>query len=321
MSTLLENHPTARRRTATTPAEQLQAAMAATRVSFTWFGVRKTLSTAQKEQAADSFAAEGRFLSAAKKLLDVRHDAYQAVTAVRGRAVTYWKSMSLPFPEPGIRLIRHEDLAKFDEQLQIFRADLGVAVHVLQNQYAELKESARQRLGSLFNPRDYPESLLDEFAISWDFPSVQAPEYLRRLNPELYQKECERMQQRFQEAVSLAEHAFLDELARLVDHLTERIAGNVDGKPKIFRDSVIENLTEFFERFQRLNIRSNTELDELVQQTQRIVQGVAPQQLRDNQSLRQSIATQMSTVQATLDGLLVDRPRRSILRPKQKETD
>ncbi|HET6423250.1 MAG TPA: hypothetical protein VFG20_06175 [Planctomycetaceae bacterium] len=316
----LEDPPRARSK-AIPPAQRLQTAMAATKVSFTWFGIRKTLSTAQKEQAADAFAAEAKLLSAAKKLLDTRHDSYQAVTAVRGRVLAYWKSLTLPYPEPGIRLIRQDDLSTFDEQLQIFRADLGVAVHGLQNRYDELQSAARQRLGTLFNPRDYPESLLEEFAVTWEFPTVEPPEYLRRLNPALYEQECQRVQQRFQEAVSLAEQAFLDELARLVNHLTERLAGHDDGKPKVFRDSVIENLTEFFERFQRLNIRSNAELDALVEQTQQIVQGVAPQQLRDNETLRQTVATQMATVQASLDGLLVDRPRRAILRPKQPEGD
>ena len=44
------------------------------------------------------------------------------------------------------------------------------------------------------------------------------------------------------------------------------------------------------------------------------MQGVEPQQLRDNATLRQRVATQLSTVQSSLDGLLVDRPRRNILR-------
>ncbi|HUQ72124.1 MAG TPA: hypothetical protein VM165_21540, partial [Planctomycetaceae bacterium] len=74
--------------------------MAATKVCFTWFGVRKSLSAAQKAQAADSFSAEAKFLSAAKKLLDTQHPAYQAVTAVRGQIVQHWKSLTLPYPEP-----------------------------------------------------------------------------------------------------------------------------------------------------------------------------------------------------------------------------
>jgi hypothetical protein len=122
------------------------------------------------------------------------------------------------------------------------------------------------------------------------------------------------VQDRFREAVRLAEEAFTTESAKLVSHLTERLSGTEDGKPKIFRDTAIGNLTKFFERFRELNVRSNEQLDQLVADTQRVVRGVQPQNLRDNAGLRQHVATELSRVQSVLDGLLVDRPRRNILR-------
>jgi hypothetical protein len=152
------------------------------------------------------------------------------------------------------------------------------------------------------------------FAIEHDFPSVEPPPYLRQLSPELYQQECQRVQSRFDEAVQLAEQAFIEELARLVDHLSERLSGSADGKPKVFRDSAVTNMAEFFERFRSLNVRSNEQLDELVGNAQRVVSGVEPQDLRDSQALRQTLSTQMAAVQAGLDQLLVDRPRRNIQR-------
>ena len=103
MTTLLDEPQSQR---TVSPSEQLRTTMAAARLSFTWLGVRKSLTSAQKNQAADSFGAEGKFLSAGKKLLDTSHPAFKAVTAIRGRAVAYWKGVSLPFPEPGISLIR-----------------------------------------------------------------------------------------------------------------------------------------------------------------------------------------------------------------------
>ena len=78
--------------------------------------------------------------------------------------------------------------------------------------YAELKSAARDRLGSLYNPADYPASLTGLFQVSWDFPSVEPPDYLQELNPELYRQECERVAARFDEAVRLAEQAFIEEL-------------------------------------------------------------------------------------------------------------
>ena len=293
---------------------RLRASMTAARVSFTWLGVRKSLSSHQLQQAVQSFGAEGKFLSAGKKLLDTNHPAFKAVTTVRSTAIAYWKGCSLPFPEPGIRLILQDSVDQFNAKMNAFREELVQAVEQLSEHYEELRSAARERLGDLFDPSDYPATLEGQFGIEHDFPNVEPPPYLRQLSPELYQQECERMQTRFQEAVQLAESAFTEELARLVEHLTERLNGTDDGKPKVFRDTAVTNLTEFFERFRQLNVRSSTELDDLVANAQRIVRGLEPQRLRDSASLRQHVSAQMAAVKAGLDQLVVDRPRRNIQR-------
>jgi hypothetical protein len=43
---------------------------------------------------------------------------------------------------------------------------------------------------------------------------------------------------------------------------------------------------------------------------------VRPQQLREDTGLRQQIATQLSAVESQIDGMLVNLPRRRILRSK-----
>lgn len=298
-------------------ADYLRGITAAVRVAFTWFGTRKTLTPDQKAEAAETFGAEGNYVSAAKKLLDTKHPAFRAVTSARNRIVGYWKGNSLPYPEPGIRLIRQDDVGSFNMQMTTLKADLDEAINRLDAHYAELKIIAQARLGRLYNAADYPASLTGLFDVTWDFPSVEPPSYLRRLSPELYRQESERVAARFDEAVRLAEDAFLAELNQLVAHLTERLSGQEDGKPKVFRDSAVENLTEFFNRFRRLNIRSNEQLDALVEQAQNVVRGVDPQTLRTDQPLRQQMTAQLAGVQSVLDGLLVDRPRRNVLRPSR----
>ena len=291
--------------------------MAAARLSFTWLGVSKSLTLAQKSQAADSFGAEAKFLSAGKKLLDTSHPAFKAVTAIRGRMIAYWKAVSLPYPEPGVRLIPQGAITEFDRQVVDLRSELDAAVTILDQHYDELRSAARSRLGDLFDASDYPPTLIGLFAIEHDYPSVEPPDYVRQLNPELYAQECRRVQSRFDEAVQLAEQAFLDELSRLVEHITERLSGQDDGKPRVFRDSAVTNLTEFFERFRTLNVRSSDQLDELVARAQQVIGGVEPQQLRDSATLRSRVVNQLASVQSSLDGMLVDRPRRNILRRPQ----
>jgi hypothetical protein len=304
---------------ATPPAQRLRLTCAAVRIAFTWLGVRKTLTPQQKTQAAEPFGAEGQFLSAGKKLLDTQHSAYKEVTAVRGRVSAYWKALTLPYPEPGIRLLRQDQIEPFQQQMLTFRHDLHEAVAQLDDQYSDLKTAARRRLGGLFDAADYPPSLRGLFELAWEFPNVQPPEYLLQLNPALYEQEKARIAGRFEEAVRLAEQAFVSEFAALVSHLCERMSTEAGGEKKVFRDTAVTNLVEFFDRFRQLNLHSNDQLDGLVEQAQKFVRGIEPQALRANETLRQHVATQLSSVQAALDGMLVDRPRRNILRNRPAE--
>ncbi len=311
MSTLLFEPPT---ETTRSFGEELQASMATVRLQVKWFGTRRSVTASQKHRAADVFDAESKFVSMGKKLLDTQHHAWKKLVAVRGNILTTWRNNSLPFPEPGIRLIKRRDLDSFTATMNELRDDLREAERELDHHYDEIQSAARERLGRLYNPDDYPASMVGLFEVSVDHPNVEAPEYLRMLSPSLYRQEADRVRNRFDEAVKLAEESFLGELSKLVEHLAERLSGTEDGKPKVFRDSVTENLVAFFERFRRLNIGSSDELDRMVAEVRRIVGNTTANDLRNSEFLRKQVSTELSRVQANLDGMMIDRPRRNLIR-------
>ena len=313
MSTLLDEPPAQ----TTARAHQLRSEMAAMRLAFTWLGTRKALSREQRSRAADAFQAESKFLSAGKKLVDTSDPDFRILTSVKTRVNAYFKGVSLPYPEPGIRLIQRHRLDDINAKMRDFSEELASAVAVLGSRFEQLKREASLRLGDLYCEADYPCSLDGLFDIKWDFPSVEPPSYLKRLNPELYQAECDRVKARFEEAVVLAESAFAEELSKLIDHLADRLAGTADGKPKVFRDSAIKNFSEFFQRFRHLNIRSCEQLDDIVDQAHSLLDGVNPQEIRDSNFIREQISSGLSGVKSSLDVLLVDRPRRNILRRRK----
>jgi hypothetical protein len=296
------------------PAQRLRRTAAAVRVHFTWWGVHRTLTAQQKEEVGDACGADARLLSAGKKIIDVRHPAVRRLTSIRSRVVHYWRGLTLPYVEAGVRLIRQTDVEPFVRNLEGFRDELVGAEADVDAAYDALKADARQRLGRLYNPADYPPAVRGLFSVDWDFPSVEPPAYLMRLSPEVYRQEQERVAQRFEEAVRLAEEAFVGEFARLVSHLTERLGGGAEGERRVFRDSVVGNLTEFFSRFRDLNVRSNQDLDRLVERAQELVRGVTPQDLRDDAGLRRHVAAEMAVVQSQLESMTVERPRRRIVR-------
>lgn len=303
---------------------KLKETTAAVRFSHAKFGARRALTRSQRDQAATTFHAEGSSLSASKRIIDTRDPAYKAVTGVISRAKSYWRDMSVPYPERGIRLIRRDRLAEFNSKMREFKTELRTAVAALHEAYNALCQSAQESLGELFSVGDYPSIIGDEFSIDSDIVTIGAPEYLKTLNPALYAAEQAKVDARFQEAVTLAEQAFTAELHGLVGHLLERLKPDATGEQKIFKDKAVTNLKEFFDRFKDMSTGSNPALVELVNQAQAALRGegdnlINPVDLRNSADLQTQIANSLGSVAEVLDTLMVVKPARSIVLEEESE--
>ncbi len=298
----------------TSPGHKLKSIACATRVKFKWWGTKRTLDKSQKQLAADAFDADGGMISAGKKLIDTAHPRVRALTETKGRIQDYWHSLTLPYVEDGVRLLRKSDLDEFDQRMKSFREDLQEAAHALQQSRWELIEQAKDRLKKLFCAADYPPDLSQFFSVEWDYPSLQPPNYLKDLSPEVYEQEQQRIAARFDEAVRLAEDAFAQELADTVAHLADALAVGEDGKPKVFRDSAVNNIKEFFDRFKTLSIGSNAQLDQIVEEAKQVIAGVTPGQLRQGKGLREEIRTSMQQIEQKIQQQMQARPRRKLLK-------
>lgn len=294
-------------------ANELRQTMGAVKLSFSWLGTQRKLSDLQTKQAADTFHAATDLVTASKRLIDTKNATYRTLTAIKSQASSYWRSMTLPYPQEGVRLIKQADVAAFEDKMREYKEQLAAAASNLQLEYESIKEAAREKLGDLFNPLDYPPTLEGVFEIKWEYPPVEPPNYLMTFNPELYAQEQSRIQQRFEAAVIMAEDAFAEQLQEMIAHLIERLTDEPDGTKKQFRASAIENFKEFYENFRRMNVRSNAQLDGLIQQANDLVAGIDPADLRKNGDLRRNLSQQMTTVKTALDTMITNAPRRRVL--------
>jgi hypothetical protein len=283
--------------------QQLSQQATPVRLKIGKFGNRKTLEDGQRETAADCFQAESEILAASKKLLDNKSAQYKAVSEALGLARATWQAMTYPFPEKGMRLIRRDCIGKFEESMNAVKATLATAVAELDTVYAEMREQAKQRLGTLYNPADYPDSIVGQFRISWDYPTAAAPA--------LYEQQKARVESQFAYAIAMFEDTMTEELQKLVALICERLTESDDGKKKKFKNSAVANFSEFFDRFQSLSLGSNPELNKLVAKAKLIVSGVDPEDLRKDTTFRAKFHGEMAEVQKALDGMLEARPQRA----------
>ena len=170
---------------ATSPVATSHTTMVPVRVLHSWFVASKPL---RDEERSKQFGSNAGLMRPAKRLLDISHPAFRAINAVRKRIFNYLDSVLWPYPEPGVHLIRRDGIDGFTAKIQEFQAELAEAAADLDRHYDELKALAREQLSSLFNPADYPESLVGTFSIKVDFPRVEVPPHVQQFFAELFQQ-------------------------------------------------------------------------------------------------------------------------------------
>jgi hypothetical protein len=292
--------------------EKLKSDTTGCRLRTKKLGTRKALAQAQCNQAAETFSTTPGYLNASKRLLNTKNPAYREVIQVIGQARQYWRSVTYAYPESGVRLLKKDRVDAFATQMEDFLAKLEAARERLANEWMLVKGEAQEKLGDLFNPLDYPAEIEDEFDLGWEFPNLAAPEFLKSLNPTLYEAEQAKLKAHFTEAIALTELAMHQELQGLVSHLLDRLAPGDDGKPKTLAKTALANFDEFFKRFEETDIGASDELKAVVEQARQAMSGTDVKSLKADAKVRESLTKQIGELKTALEAQIVAKPKRAI---------
>ncbi len=181
--------------------------------------------------------------------------------------------------------------------------------------YTRAQDEAKKRLGSLYDPKDYPAQadVRDAFYIDPQAISEHVPERVKTLSAVMFEQMQKRMAARMEHATEEFRLLLRQTMQELVGHLAERLNGvGETGKPKVFRNSAITHIQEFIETFDPRNVTDDHQLRALVQQTKKLLTGVDAEQLRDDEKFRASIAQNMGSVAKALDALVTEMPTRRL---------
>lgn len=295
-----------------TPA-QLKKLMTATKLSFKWYGSHRKLEDGLKNQVAETVEAEADSIKASKMLYNPKLPVLRDINSLKSTIKEFWESVTTPHPEPGVRLLLKQDVETFNSKMKNFEADLWQYAQDVQMHRDQIITDARQRLGKAFNAGNYPADLASLFGFEVSYPSLEPPSDL----PEhVYEQQKQLAKAKLDEAIQLAEAMFVQQFRELVEGLHERLTPEADGKKKVFRDSAVTNFTEFFDRFAKLNVTNNADLETLVTEAKELVSGIKAQELRDLPALKAEVAQGLAGIKNKLAPLVVNQPRRKIIKPQ-----
>ncbi len=264
--------------------------------------------------------AEPALLRLEKVLINTRNPFYKTLTRIRSEVKHFLFENTLPYVEHGVRLVLTKDLKGFQDQISDLEKELMSASDVFALHYAEVLQEAEEKLGRLFNRKNYPDHGADHFRFDVTWPNLHPPEWLKQY-PGMYDAEMARVRAKFDQSIELFEQAMAKELHGMITHLSDVLKPNADGTKKSFQKSTVTNFQDFFIRFKSLNVRSDSELDQLVDKATLALGATDAKELKGNADLSSAVANAMAEVMTSLETKVLTEPVRKVLfTPKPEGT-
>lgn len=245
-------------------------------------------------------------------LLPILKEANKARKAVKSRSVYFMKNLM-----SGIYWTHNHLLDKIKEEFAIHAAEFQVKVDEFlrkyHNRFGGVLYEAEERLGEYYDVRNYPT-----------FGEARSKFHLKLAVLQITgvtgqdQNEMRSMVNEFkQEVTATLRTQFSELLGKVVEKMTPEYDPQTgETKRKIFRDSLVSNLTEFMDAAQHLNVGSDRELQESMERVREFItsRDVNASALRDDRELQNIVRDRFTEIAETFESAITVESRRRVRR-------
>ena len=239
----------------------------------------------------DASASAGRYN---KRLLPKA--AFAALTATMSSTRSSHYENSLPWDDQGSRLLTVANYEHYTELLDGLRERMVRERARFIEDYDDNIDQARLDLGRLFRIEDYPskEALQGKFGIRYRIvPVLDADHFMAKLasaDTERVKRDIEgQIEERLHDAVG----DLYRRLGEAVERVSERLCEDDEGKPLVFRDTMISNIRDLIDVVPRLNIFGDDRLASLCEQVKDRIAHADPATLRPSPQFDPNVRRQV----------------------------
>lgn len=229
------------------------------------------------------------------KLL-ISKEALEPMEKITSAARAYLYKMTHAWGDNGERLLPAALFFDFSETMQKYRNEFDARVRDFVKAYPQLVQDARIRLGTLYDPNDYPADIRSKFSFppvavspvpsANDFRVNLNAEYVDSIKAEL----TERMESRQKDSLRQC----WARVREVVSKMTERLGNE---KSPLY-DSLITNARELIALLPALNLTNDLELNAIAAELQSILMPI--DRLRQDKTLRADTAAKADAILAKL---------------------
>ena len=232
------------------------------------------------------------------------------ITKYAANARAWHLSQTLPWSDNGLRLLPMSNFMDYKAQLGVLESNYMALVDKFVVAYPNLVSAAAFQLGDLFDRAEYPdaEKVKNKFKIAYNFlPVPMAGDFRVDINEDAkseIMKSCEdAYNERLNNAMRDAWNRLHDCLTRMSDRLqcdeVESDEPHSHGsalKPRVFRDSLVENAIELTTLLKHFNLTNDTNLEEARRSLADAIQNHDAESLRQNFHAREVVKQKVDNI-------------------------
>jgi len=269
-----------------------------------WSGERTDRGLSDKIRAAEGAVGNtGRYLKnllagCDTELKDVKAS-YMAARAAHYQLTLPWVSNPTAQRQSGPRLLPNMLFDRYlTEMSKLRRSAQGKRDNFIL-EYPRLVAQAQSNLAGMAKAEDYPdqEEIRSSFKLTFDFIPIPSSGAFQGLPDGMLERLGNQLRQRQLRAVETSQAAMWERVREAVSHMIERL----DDPAAIFKVNSIDNVRELITLLPGFNYAGDARVTTVVEDIDRMLDGITPKMLRQSQEARADVARQAKVLTSKMD--------------------
>jgi hypothetical protein len=211
---------------------------------------------------------------------------FDAIGKYAGNARTRHYFITMPWSDSGVRLLTTSLFFDYEKEMTAYQQEFYRLVDSALNDWDNMIARSKVKLGTLFDPADYPskEDIRDKYRFSIRYsPVPEVGDFRVQIGNDAQQVLKESYAKAYSDNLELA---YKDVWTRTHEAL-KNMSSKLDGEKKqIFRDTLVSNVTEMVALLDKFNVTDDPKMKQAKVKIENALLGITPDALREDDDLR-----------------------------------
>ena len=197
---------------------------------------------------------------------------------------------TMPWTDTGLRLLPTQSYFDYVNKMSEHENHFYNLVNRFISNYDSEITKAQSRMGTLFNYDDYPsvESLRSKFTFNISYiPLPNSGDFRLDINSSAISELQADYEEAFKTKLETAMSDVWRRLYKALASMSERLDYADSEQKKIFRDTLVENVTDMIDMLRACNVTKDTKMSAMADKLDDAMRCVTPEALRDDAGLRE----------------------------------